>query len=317
MTQAWPRLAVLVLPVLAAHLLLLAPRLRTVQPPSPPAMRFITRSVPAALALPPAPQPIAAPREFAVAVSPPQRPAPPTPRRVAPAKADRAPLPTAPPAPEVVPLAFAIPAPARLHYEVQAQVRGLPVQGEAHLAWRHDGDAYDATLDIVVDGLPARTQRSTGRITAQGLAPAYFWDKARNEQATHFDREHGRLVFSNNRPQADLADGMQDRLSVILQLCALLAGEAAKYPPGTQIAVPTATTREAQTWIFDVQGEEDLQLPGGEVRALKLQRLPRGDHDQKIELWLSPRMDYAPVRLRLTNPDGGAVDQRWVSTDRG
>jgi hypothetical protein len=36
-----------------------------------------------------------------------------------------------------------------------------------------------------------------------------------------------------------------------------------------------------------------------------------------VELWLAPGRDYAPVRLRLTNPDGGTVDQRWASTDRG
>jgi hypothetical protein len=190
------------------------------------------------------------------------------------------------------------------------------VQGEADFEWRHDGQEYEASLEIATPGLPARSQRSTGRITAQGLAPGYFSDKARGEQATHFDRDHERVVFSNNRPQAALAAGMQDRLSVIVQLSALLAGAPAKFPPGTQIAIPTASTREAQTWTFVVEEEEDLQLPGGEVRALKLQRLLRGAYDQRLELWLSPHMDYAPVRLRLTNPDGGGVDQRWVSTDR-
>ena len=203
-----------------------------------------------------------------------------------------------------------------LHYEVLAQVHGVPVTGEAHLAWRPDGDSYEATLDIAGPGLRARSQRSTGRITPDGLAPAYFSDKSRGEQATHFDRDHGRLVFSNNRPQADLAAGMQDRLSVLVQLSALVGGDPARYPPGTQIAVATATTRDAQTWIFSVEAEEDLQLPGGEVHALKLRRQSRGEYDQRLELWLAPGMAYAPVRLRLTNPDGGGVDQRWASTDR-
>ena len=80
--------------------------------------------------------------------------------------------------------------------------------------------------------------------------------------------------------------------------------------------LPTATTREADEWIFHVRGEEDLDLPGGAVRALKLERLPRREYDQRLELWLSPGQAYAPVRLRLTNPDGGWVDQRWSSTDR-
>jgi len=188
--------------------------------------------------------------------------------------------------------------------------------GTALLDWRQDGQQYEARLEANAL-VGSRVQRSTGRITAEGLAPAYFSDKGRGEQATHFDRANGRLVFSNNQPQAPLESGMQDRLSVLLQLSALVAGEPAKYPPGTRIAIPTASTREADTWIFEVEGEEDLALPGGAVHALKLQRLPRREYDQKIELWLAPRMDYAPVRLRLTNPNGDTVDNRWSSTDKG
>jgi hypothetical protein len=97
----------------------------------------------------------------------------------------------------------------------------------------------------------------------------------------------------------------------------LVSGEPARFSPGTRIAIPTASTREAEEWVFRVEGEEDLELPGGTMRALKLERLPRKEFDQKVEVWLAPRKDYAPVRLRLTNPDGGSVDQRWASTDKG
>jgi hypothetical protein len=110
---------------------------------------------------------------------------------------------------------------------------------------------------------------------------------------------------------------MQDRLSVLVQLSVLVAGDPARFPAGTQIAIPTAGTRDAETWIFSVTGEEDLQLPGGAVRALKLERKARKEYDTTVELWLAPRMDYAPVRVRLTNPDGDTVDQRWSSTDKG
>ena len=77
------------------------------------------------------------------------------------------------------------------------------------------------------------------------------------------------------------------------------------------------STREAEPWVFTVEGEEQLQLPGGNVAALKLTRNPRKEFDQKVELWLAPGMDYVPVRLRLTQPNGDWVDQQWSSTDRG
>ena len=59
--------------------------------------------------------------------------------------------------------------------------------------------------------------------------------------------------------------------------------------------------------------DPDQNIRGG-VTYLK-QLLNR--YDQKVELWLATRMDYAPVRIRLTSPNGDTVDQRWSSTDRG
>jgi len=190
------------------------------------------------------------------------------------------------------------------------------MQGQAELLWRHEGGQYDAQLEISSGLFYRRAQRSAGSLTPQGLEPLRFSDRTRSETATHFDRRQGKLVFSNNRPDAALLAGMQDRLSVVVQLTAMLAGAPANFPKGSAIVVPTASTREAETWIFTVEGEEDLELPGGAMRAIKLQRLPRRDYDQKVELWLAPGMDYAPVRLRLTNQNGDWVDQRWSSTDR-
>ncbi|HEY0824984.1 MAG TPA: DUF3108 domain-containing protein, partial [Ramlibacter sp.] len=215
-----------------------------------------------------------------------------------------------------VPKVIGVPQPSVMRYQVTVRTRALTLEGEARLDWWHNGQQYDARLELSAPGLRERVQHSVGEITEEGLAPNRFSDKSRGEQATHFDRTKGRVTFSNNRPEAPLAPGMQDRLSVIVQLSMLVAGEPARFAPGTQVAIPTASTREAEDWVFRVEAEEDLDLPGGRMRALRLERLPRREFDQKVELWLAPGKDYAPVRLRLTNPDGGTVDQRWASTDR-
>ncbi|MEJ5989543.1 DUF3108 domain-containing protein [Ramlibacter sp. PS3R-8] len=328
------RLAPLTAVVLAVHVLLLQPEGDRIVPTPP--VPFLTRTIAAPLPAPrtvveppavtppaPAPAPAAiAPKPRprpAMAQAPAAAPPPPTagPVFAAPATepaAEPAVRPAAAAAPE---FAVAILPSARLHYELQAQVRAFSLGGRAELTWRHDGQAYEARLEASALGRPSRVQRSVGRVTPQGLAPDYFSDRSRSEQATHFDRDRNRLVFSNNKPEAALAEGMQDRLSVVLQLAALVAGNPGRHAAGTTITIPTAGTGDAENWIFSVEGEEDLRLPGGAVRALKLQRLPRKEYDQKVELWLAPGMDYAPVRLRLTNPNGDAVDQRWSSTDRG
>jgi hypothetical protein len=317
------QLALLTVLVLAVHLLLLQSGGTLLAPtPDSPTQHFTTRTVAIA---PPAPAPA------------PAAPAAPELARLAPrAAAARVPAraseaPAAPAASgEAIPHAGAAPArpasplpsgvaplaPSVLRYEVTVHTRGFTLGGQARLDWRHDGQRYEARLEVNA-GQRQRVQQSTGTITAAGLVPERFSDKSRAEQATHFDHAGGRVVFSNNRPEAPLVAGMQDRLSVVLQLAMLVAGEPARFAAGTQVALPTASTREAEAWLFRVIGEEDLELPGGPLRALKLERLPRKEFDQKVELWLAPGQDYAPVRLRLTNPDGGWVDQRWASTDRG
>ena len=112
----------------------------------------------------------------------------------------------------------AIPGSVRLHYKVSCAGAAWrwPAQGE--LLWRHDGETYEARLEISAPLLRARTQHSTGRITAEGLAPLRFSDKARSEEAAHFERDQGKVSFSSNRPDAPLLPGAQDRLSVLLQL---------------------------------------------------------------------------------------------------
>lgn len=319
----------LTLAVLAAHVLALRPLRDTVQPAPVPARTFVTRTVavqPPAAIQPPAPsaapvRPAAKPQaarpvavqaaDAGTVATAPGTPTAPTPAGPV------APAPAEPPRPGAAPAAVAIPGSVRLHYKVELRRGGSTLDGQGELRWRQDGQNYEARLELSAPLLRPRTQHSTGRIAAEGLAPLRFSDKARSEEATHFDREQGRLSFSSNRPDAPLLPGAQDRLSVLLQLGAMVAGAPAKFPPGSSITIQTAGTREAEPWIFIVEGEEQLQLPGGTVAALKLTRSPRKEYDVKVELWLAPRMDYVPARLRLTQPNGDSVDQLWSSTDRG
>jgi len=220
------------------------------------------------------------------------------------------------PAPEPQRGRIAVPAPFELRYQVTAVARRQPVQGTSQLLWTQSEDGYEASFDVMVDGMAARRQHSAGQVTAEGLRPLRFAEKIRGEQATHFEREAGRVSFSNNRPAVALLAGAQDRLSVLIQLSAMFAGDPGKYPPGTSIVVQTATTREAENWVFTVEAQEQLQLPAADMTTVKLIRLPRGEYDPRMEIWLAPGKAYVPVRLRLTQPNGDWVDHQWSATDR-
>jgi hypothetical protein len=307
--------------VLAVHGWLLRPAAGVFQPASGARPRpLVTRSVPApGIAAPPvspAAQPVLARAALRASGHGLERTRPAESLTGVAHLAAAEPPPSAKPRPGERP-ALSVPGSMLLHYKVTAHTRGLTLNADSQLRWRRDGDEYEAKLELRGSLFPPRTQQSAGRITPEGLAPLRFSDKARSEEAAHFDRAGGKVSFSSNRPDAPLMDSAQDRLSVLMQLGAMIAAQPKNFGPGTTISLQTASTRDAEVWQFTVEGGEVLRLPGGAIAGLKLIRNPRKEFDQKIELWLAPAMDYVTVRLRLTQPNGDWIDQQWSSTDKG
>ena len=68
-------------------------------------------------------------------------------------------------------------------------------------------------------------------------------------------------------------------------------------------------------WVIAVIGEEKLFMPGGELMAIKLVRNPKLEFDQKLELWMAPALGYLPARIRISEPNGDYVDQKWLATE--
>ena len=212
--------------------------------------------------------------------------------------------------------AFKAPDSALLKYQVQGQAKGFNYWANAELLWTQNGQDYQARLEVSAFLLGSRVQTSQGSLGAEGLMPTRFSDKTRSELAAHFQRDKGLISFSANSPDAPLLKGAQDRLSVVIQLSTLLAGDPTRFPPGTMLSFQTVSQREAEVWQFLVEKEELLQLPIGEISAIKLNRKPRRDFDQHIELWFAPSLGYLPVRLRITNANGDMVDQLLSKTEK-
>jgi hypothetical protein len=225
-------------------------------------------------------------------------------------------LPPTPAASEAAkpPSVYAVPGSTRLKYTVSGTVGGLNYFANGELRWRHDGERYDARLEIGAFLLGSRVQTSRGRIGGQGLEPQRFSDKVRSEVAAHFERDKGKVIFSANTPDAPLQPGAQDQLSVFIQLASLFAGDPSRYPPGSSFELQAVGARESSIWRFIVDGPEQLQLPGGTQATLKLTRPPAHEHDLKAELWLAPALGYLPARIRLSQDNGDFVDQQWNET---
>ena len=218
-----------------------------------------------------------------------------------------------PPAPAPPPSAsgpVALPGSARLLYDVQGQVKKLNYQARAELLWRHDASQYDLRFEVSAFLIGSRVQTSQGQLGPQGLSPKRFSDKSRSERAAHFNYEQGRVTFSANSADAPLSAGMQDRLSVFIQLGALLAAQPEAFPPGTTISQATVGPRHADQWQVTVAGPETLRLQGEDVPTLRLTRPPGQQYDQQVELWYAPSLGYLPVRIRLTQPNGDFADMQ-------
>lgn len=211
-----------------------------------------------------------------------------------------------------------VPGSMQLEFSVQASRKGLNLPAQSTLVWQTDGGSYRASLVIrAALGLGRdRSQTSVGTIDpVLGLQPQRFGDKNKTEVATHFDRSRTppAIRFSSNTPEAELLPGSQDRLSVLLQLAAMLAGEPRRYVPGSVVLIHTAGSRDAGLWHFKVGTVEPLELPAGSLNALHLVREPLHAYDNRVEVWLAPALGHLPVRILWTQANGDVVDQRLAS----
>lgn len=202
-----------------------------------------------------------------------------------------------------------IPGSVTLDFTATGQDGASPMQGVfGELVWLQDGSRYDARLTLKLLFSTIRSQHSTGRIGPSGIEPERYSESRKAEVASHFVRDQAQVIFSNNAPPVPLLAGAQDRLSVMMQLGGLLAGDPGRYPTGSRISVQTVGPRDAGIWVFVVGEEEKLSLPAGEYTARKLTRSPRQEFDSKLELWLAPGYGYLPVRIKQTEPNGNFAD---------
>ena len=226
------------------------------------------------------------------------------------------PLPPTPEAPPPAPAApITLPGSVRLLYDVSGQVKKMDYTARSELKWLQDGASYDLRFEVSLFLVGSRVQTSRGKLNELGLAPLRFSDKTRSERAAHFDYDKGRVTFSANSADAALVPGAQDRLSVFIQLGAMLAGNPDAYPAGTTIARQTVGPRDSEQWEAVVVGNEPLRIQGEETSTVKLMRAPAKEFDSKVELWYAPSMGYLPVRIRLTQANGDFADMQLRATE--
>jgi hypothetical protein len=225
------------------------------------------------------------------------------------------PLSAPPSAPSSAP-SFEWPPSTRLSYTLVGDYRG-PVQGKARVEWLRSGNRYQVHLDVRVgaDFAPLVTRRmsSDGLLTEAGLKPLRYDEETRvllrevRRQTIFFEPE--RIVLPRGGAQPTVA-GVQDTASQFVQLSWMFTLQPQLLRAGQTVELPLALTRRVDRWVYDVVGEEVLDLPVGPVKAwhLKPRLQSKTSSDLAVETWFAPSLQYLPVRIRIRQDEASFID---------
>lgn len=208
---------------------------------------------------------------------------------------------------------LSIPPSASLSYSIKAQQKGLTLSGEASVHWTYVGNRFSVT-STARSGLFGKILESTseGNIDEHGLAPARFTQKRfrKGSTTTSFDRAARTIRFSRPVPAYPLKGGEQDHSSVIWQLISMARATPARFKPNSEWQFLVAGDHDVDPWTFKVANQERIRTPYGEINTVHLVRSPSPDSGkQQLDIWLAPSMEWYPVRLRYSEPDGEYIEQ--------
>jgi hypothetical protein len=216
--------------------------------------------------------------------------------------------------------ATSLPPSADLSYAIRGSNHGIPLNGAGSIAWRQGDGGYtlhtEARSSLFGKVLE---QRSEGTLDDYGLAPATFYEKRfrKDPTTTRFDRGARRIEFEDGKLSYAIRGGEQDRSSVTFQLAMLARATPEKFSPGSEWTFFVAGRRDGEPWTFRVVGTETMESATlGEQKVLHFSRKQVGSHEQQVDLWLAPDLDWYPARILFKEEDGDSFEQVLEKVNR-
>lgn len=213
---------------------------------------------------------------------------------------------------QAAPLFKAAPS-AQLQYAVKSRQSGFTLSGVSTVNWQAQDGKYRVTSETVASLLGKIVESSSeGQFDEQGLAPAQAVEKRirKDRAVTTFRRDSRTIAFANADDEpAQLKGGEQDRLSVLWQLVGQARANPERFAKDAKFDVVVAGPHRADRWEFRVVGRETIDTPLGPQSAVHLNRTPASRGDQALDIWLAPKLEWYPLRLRYTENDGDFIEQ--------
>ena len=188
---------------------------------------------------------------------------------------------------------------------------------QVHYSLEQEGDRYVLKTEGRAEGLTAwiysgaLLQTSHGRVTDNGMEPERYSEQRgkRAERSTSVDYGKREVAFSSDN-RVPLVDGLQDRLSSLMQLGLIARTVPERVAAGQQIDLPEMTSNAIETARYRSDGDSVLETSQGPLHSVHLTRMPSPNSDNpKIEVWLGYDQTMLPVRIRLTDANGRVLDQ--------
>ena len=206
---------------------------------------------------------------------------------------------------------FSVPPSGELRYDTR--INGVMNQvGNIH--WVNDGQHYEMVVSIPLPFVGPYVYSSKGHIDGFGIAPEQYSEQRGRRAAdiTVFDRTTKQLVYTRTPNNQPLADGAQDRFSVVMQLSSLVHGSPDAYKPGVVRQFSVADNDSNEIWPIETVGDENVQTADGYLQARHFTRLPRREGDRRrLDIWLAPALGWLPVRILQTEPNGMQIEMLW------
>jgi hypothetical protein len=208
---------------------------------------------------------------------------------------------------------FNLPPSANLSYSVKAEQSGLSLTGNSTLKWsaidtkfQIDTETSAPLIGKILDA------KSEGTIDEYGLAPTTFTEKhfRKNATTTSFNHDLKLISFSTTADTYPIKGGEQDRISAIWQLIAIARSAHGKFKEDSKWIFFVAGPHDAEPWSFKVDKRESIRTPLGKISAVHVVKTPPPDSKgQQVDIWLAPSLEWYPVRIRFTDPNGDYIEQ--------
>jgi hypothetical protein len=153
--------------------------------------------------------------------------------------------------------------------------------------------------------------QAEGSLGAGGFLPErYSHQGPRRSEVTVFDYSRKEIRYESLKEPLPLLNGIQDRLTFMLQLAWMLQTDPERFSLGQTVTVPIAGRNKVEEVDFLVLSDADLALPSGVlVPALHLSSNRQTDrYSVQIDVWMDRTDRLLPVRIRFEEARGAVLD---------